>query len=177
MRIDIRKLSRCRTEKMEKGLRDRARARACVRLRDRVFQCFDSALAILVECTGAIVCVCELSLSDCHWVLNPLHVQFLNVGAFGASSVGRVCPLMSLLQGGGTVMRAVCENRRIAVEIARRARRPKEGARSWVRQSWLFLVCLQTFIYALRSYMQHLHQWSSGRIHRRHRCDPGSIPG
>ena len=21
------------------------------------------------------------------------------------------------------------------------------------------------------------HQWSSGRIHRRHRCDPGSIPG
>lgn len=23
----------------------------------------------------------------------------------------------------------------------------------------------------------HLHQWSSGRIHRCHRCDPGSIPG
>ena len=21
------------------------------------------------------------------------------------------------------------------------------------------------------------HQWSSGRIHRCHRCDPGSIPG
>ena len=23
----------------------------------------------------------------------------------------------------------------------------------------------------------HQHQWSSGRIHRCHRCDPGSIPG
>ena len=23
----------------------------------------------------------------------------------------------------------------------------------------------------------HKHQWSSGRIHRCHRCDPGSIPG
>ena len=23
----------------------------------------------------------------------------------------------------------------------------------------------------------HRHQWSSGRIHRCHRCDPGSIPG
>ena len=23
----------------------------------------------------------------------------------------------------------------------------------------------------------HMHQWSSGRIHRCHRCDPGSIPG
>ena len=25
--------------------------------------------------------------------------------------------------------------------------------------------------------MSQLHQWSSGRIHRCHRCDPGSIPG
>lgn len=24
---------------------------------------------------------------------------------------------------------------------------------------------------------KHQHQWSSGRIHRCHRCDPGSIPG
>ena len=27
------------------------------------------------------------------------------------------------------------------------------------------------------SQMGHEHQWSSGRIHRCHRCDPGSIPG
>ena len=30
---------------------------------------------------------------------------------------------------------------------------------------------------ALRSIRHHSHQWSSGRIHRCHRCDPGSIPG
>ena len=34
------------------------------------------------------------------------------------------------------------------------------------------------FLYIPKDSLEtHEHQWSSGRIHRCHRCDPGSIPG
>ena len=54
---------------------------------------------------------------------------------------------------------------------------------------WIFLAApnvLRRLPLARRTYttrrkfwrrFTHLQQWSSGRIHRCHRCDPGSIPG
>jgi hypothetical protein len=35
----------------------------------------------------------------------------------------------------------------------------------------------QFFAMGVCDKQKHEHQWSSGRIHRCHRCDPGSIPG
>ena len=54
---------------------------------------------------------------------------------------------------------------------------------AWYCEHWCALGCHRMHIMCVDTIhctwliRTQLHQWSSGRIHRRHRCDPGSIPG